>query len=1152
MAGGGFFGGLAQALLDVFAPLRNALASPAAFEGFLRREGWQPPPVQTYFAAVSDAFKLEGSLENAATSIESLLDGDPTNVSALAAAIDALVKVLSDLRAIAKPGVSLPSPFNQDDFWSTFPEDLIADLFSSYMELAHPALFAPLHLFGILDEQANDGGGAPGRIPYTQRQVRWDRLVTMLSDPTSLPQDVYGWGATLDHDKLLRRLERVFLAFGVPAGRHIPRQSFASQYYGTAPPPDDVRELRVPLLEERRAGIGFVRAGLTALPIPPAASPSAAPVGFFIGPYTLGQASDRIELGGPFALELAGGLETGGDIGLDVRPGAVTPHLTLAGTDIDLKITFALEPQTPFFLVGDEGSSNLQLGSGSISVEAAGPVASPELKLALHLDSLSLTLDPSGGDGFVTSTIGTTPKTAQASGDLVWSSVSGFHFSGQAALKLAFPVNLTIGPVTLQSVGLEIAAGGSATNFNITVTGSLSIGPIQAVVSDIGVTLALTSVTAPARGTFGDLDIGFNFKPPSGVGLSIDAAGVSGGGFLKHDDAAHEYQGVLQLQFNNLALQAFGLITTQVAGQSGYSLLALIDADFPPVELGWGFTLNGVGGLLAVNRCGSTDALHAALKAGTLSSILFPKNAITNAPQILATLDAIFPTAQGRFLFGPMALIGWGTPTMLTAAIAIVIELPEPIRIVLIARLAARIPTESEALIRINMDALGILDFSQSSFSLDATLFDSKLIDYTLSGDMALRANWSSSQREFLLAIGGFHPQFTPPANFPALQRVTIDMPSGPVSKLRLAAYLAVSPNTLQFGATLDVFIGVSGFGLAGHLGFDALLQRSPFHFDADISGRVALTAGGDDLMSVGLDAALSGPGPWHVAGSFKIHIVFFDVTISFSHSWGEDAPAPQIAPVDVLSLLTADLADARNWGAPLPAGTPPLVSLRDPGTPVVHPLALLEVHESIVPLGLAIAQFGSAPVSGANTFTIADYQINGSTAPHEPVEDDFAPAQFFNLSDDEKLSRPSFETHDAGARLTGSGMIKCGTPVSKTISYETFYVDQPGGPLRSDTVTPLKTFGIGDLSSILAFGASGQAPIRSAANLLYRAPGNPVKIAAQSFTIVDQSTLAVSGITPQGTTYSDAKAALDEAAAQSPALLASLQIVATHEVPVT
>ena len=78
-----------------------------------------------------------------------------------------------------------------------------------------------------------------------------------------------------------------------------------------------------------------------------------------------------------------------------------------------------------------------------------------------------------------------------------------------------------------------------------------------------------------------------------------------------------------------------------------------------------------------------------------------------------------------------MALIGWGTPTLLTAAIAVIVELPEPIRIILIARLSAMLPSQSQPLVRINMDALGILDFGQNSLSLDATLFDSKLMQFT-------------------------------------------------------------------------------------------------------------------------------------------------------------------------------------------------------------------------------------------------------------------------------------------------------------------------------------------------------------------------------------------------------------------------------------
>jgi hypothetical protein len=446
------------------------------------------------------------------------------------------------------------------------------------------------------------------------------------------------------------------------------------------------------------------------------------------------------------------------------------------------------------------------------------------------------------------------------------------------------------------------------------------------------------------------------------------------------------------------------------------------------------------------------------------------------------------------------------------------------------------------------MDALGILDLSQGQLSLDATLFDSKIMGYALTGDMALRANWST-QREFLLAIGGFHPQFTPPTGFPTLNRITISMPSGPVAKLRLSAYLAVTSNTVQFGANLDVFLGVDGFGLAGHLGFDALLLLEPFHFEADISGSVALQAGGGDLMSVGLDATLTGPAPWNIAGSFKIHIIFFDVHKSFSYSWGDGTPQQQIPAVQVLPLLSAALAEGRNWGTQLPSGTPTLVSLRahDESTVVAHPLAQLEVHESVVPLGLQITRFGAAAIADTTLFTITDLQVNGGTVWDRTVavEDDFAPAQFFDLSDEEKLTGPSFERHDAGVRLN-AGLPKCGGSVSKPISYETFYVDDPG-VLRTDPPVTQGFFFTANLGAVLSIGASARADVRQTGKLRFQAPGNPVWVAAQTFTVTETSTMkAVAPATTPGLTYSAARALMAGAIGSSPGR--KLQIVAVHE----
>jgi hypothetical protein len=479
-----------------------------------------------------------------------------------------------------------------------------------------------------------------------------------------------------------------------------------------------------------------------------------------------------------------------------------------------------------------------------------------------------------------------------------------------------------------------------------------------------------------------------------------------------------------------------------------------------------------------------------------------------------------------------------------------VLELPEPVRVILLARIELRLPNESNPLVRINVDALGVLDLGESKLSLDAVLFDSKLIDFTLSGAMALRAAWKTpSQREFVLAIGGVHPRFTPPPDFPELQRITIDMPSGAISKMRLAAYLAQTANSIQLGANLDVFLGASGFGVSGHLGFDALLQLLPFRFDSDISGKVAITAGGDDIASVDLEATLSGPTPYHLAGQFKMHIVFFDVGISFSYSWGGDLLSLPALLIDVAGLLRTTLADVRNWDALLPSGVPPLVSARridDATILLAHPLARPQVHESIVPLGPAITRFGEAVPSGDTTFTITALRI-GNTAvpppiPHEAIQDDFAPAQFFELSDDEKLEGPSFERHDAGVRVAGAPATS-GAPLIKTIAYETFFVDEPGGALRTDPGVVVTPPLLDDLFVVLQFGAAGRASGRANGGR-YHAAGNPIRVVEPAFVLADKLTLAASDVSSAaGTTFSDMRALL--------AGNRNLQIVATHEITV-
>src|ERR1044071_8048935 len=97
-------------------------------------------------------------------------------------------------------------------------------------------------------------------------------------------------------------------------------------------------------------------------------------------------------------------------------------------------------------------------------------------------------------------------------------------------------------------------------------------------------------------------------------------------------------------------------------GSKGFSLLIIITAEFGTgIQLGFGFTVLGLGGLLGLNRTMNLPALTEGVRSGSLNSLMFPKDPVANAPRIIADLRAMLPPYEGRFLIGPMAKLGWGT-----------------------------------------------------------------------------------------------------------------------------------------------------------------------------------------------------------------------------------------------------------------------------------------------------------------------------------------------------------------------------------------------------------------------------------------------------------------------------------------------------------
>lgn len=668
-------------------------------------------------------------------------------------------------------------------------------------------------------------------------------------------------------------------------------------------------------------------------------------------------------------------------------------------------------------------------------------------------------------------------------------------------IPLEVPIGKTVGPVRLLKVLLNLdrdtARPDPRTLIQAALSFSTQIGPVVATIDRVGMKFGVDFPDDRSKANlhFANVDVGF--IPPRGIGLVVDAKSVKGGGFLFHDEAKHQYGGVMELSLSGvIALKAIGLLATRLPdGSKGYSLIILVTAQSAQPggslwELPLGWRLTGLGGLIAIHRTVDEEAVRAGLRNHTLASILFPKDPVANAPTILSAIDRVFPARRGSYLFGLMVQLQWGVPTLIEVNVGLIVELGGRNRFVVLGRITAILPRMDDDLLRINLDAIGIFDFDQGTAAIDALLVDSRLLRrFPLTGSGALRARWTSP-RSFALAVGGLHHGFTPPAGFPALERLAVSLTTGDNPRLTCDAYFALTSNTVQFGAHAHLYASAAGFSITGDVGFDVLIQLLPFHFLAEFFAGMQLKKGSTNLFKVKVEGALEGPLPLSVRAKCTFEILWWDVTVrvNFTLVSGQAPPLP--AAIDAFARLREAIADAKSWTTELPAGQSRIVSLRESAGAAlrVHPLGTLTVRQSVVPLNLSrdIDKFNDSPIAGARRFTVTRVAVGSGTATAtttgseatSALQDDFAPAQYFEMSDDAKLASPSYEPMQAGMRIgTSEFAFALDQGVASPLAYETRIVDRKAAVPPPKNIRYILSRAFLEMHAM--HGAAGRSPLR-------------------------------------------------------------------------
>jgi hypothetical protein len=201
-------------------------------------------------------------------------------------------------------------------------------------------------------------------------------------------------------------------------------------------------------------------------------------------------------------------------------------------------------------------------------------------------------------------------------------------------------------------------------------------------------------------------------------------------------------------------------------------------------------------------------------------------------------------------------------------------------------------------------------------------------------------------------------------------------------------------------------------------------------------------------------------------------------------------------------------------------------------------------VRQQVVPLDVDIDLFRSARPAGARRFEITALEVNGSNVARSTAREFFAPAQFFEMSDDEKLARPSFEELPAGT-VADSDAFTHGQAVPSDLTYETFLIDK-----GNDRVRRLPRYDLSQvvLEAVAVFGATGEAPARTGGPGKYRVPSLGIRVVEPAWSMAGVDDLEPpEGDTVTGT-YTEVLTALRRRQAERPAEPRKLQIIGVHE----
>lgn len=476
-------------------------------------------------------------------------------------------------------------------------------------------------------------------------------------------------------------------------------------------------------------------------------------------------------------------------------------------------------------------------------------------------------------------------------------------------------VDKTFGRVSLHKIGLNysngeatfgLSAGFAVTSFVLDLEG-------------LTVTFPMPLPKSKAGGT-----VSFDLQ---GLGFDIKKGDLEiGGGFLKTQDEATKiinYYGEVIVKAGPFGLTALGGYApdttnekTGVKTPASFFLFANIDIPLggPPF-----FFVTGFAGGFGINRN---------LRLPTVDQMpyypLIPHNANANLPvggtpkdalsTVLPALANIFEDKPGQYWVA--AGIQFTSFEMIDAFALVTVLFGVDLQVALLGQCSMTFPKgDTEApLAYIEIDILASVNPALGQFALDGRLTPASFVFANLchiSGGFAFYFWFGGEHKgDFVVSIGGYHPAFSKPDNYPAVPRLSMSYGMGPF-QIGGQAYFSLTPRMMMAGMRVYATWDAGPLKAWFDAGFDFLLGWAPFHYEADayVHIGISLNLGLFSItIHVGVDLTMWGPEFGGLA-----HIDLSIVTFTIQFGAGRTTPAPIDWTDFEKSFLPADAKPKRQ-----------------------------------------------------------------------------------------------------------------------------------------------------------------------------------------------------------------------------------------------